>query len=395
MTDSVFTQLLEKYITRSISSSEREQLFSLLRSGTHDTELEAIIGEQWTAGLFDTKEDDQLRQIIFSGIQQKLRQQQSRATVRKMYWKRWAIAASVLLMLGAGYWWWVDRMPEKNIIASVEDVNAPQKSKAVITLANGQKLFLDSAANGTVAIQGNVNVVKLADGQIAYNGRSSPATGHSPLALSYNTLTNPRGSKVINMFLADGSHVWLNAGSSITYPVAFIGNERNVTITGEAYFEVVQDVRKPFIVYKGSTGVRVLGTRFNVNAYDDDDTMKVTLLEGRVKVQPAIPGLKSAILQPGQQAQLSYSTIRLVNPDLDVVMAWKNGWFNFDRQDVQTITRQLACWYDVQFTYDSNIGRETFSGIVSRNSNLSAVLKIMEQAGMKFTIEGKKIYVKP
>jgi transmembrane sensor len=316
---------------------------------------------------------------------------------RRSWW--WA-AASIILLLGAGgYFLFFNKTGQKTEIVKTalpNDVKAPETNRAMITLGNGQKVYLDSAVNGTLAMQGNVKVIKLANGQIAYQA----ASGKNITEIKYNTLTNPRGSKVIDMTLADGSQVWLNAGSAITYPVAFIGNERKVAITGEVYFEVApsllekagSEVKRPFIVSNGKMEITVLGTHFNVNAYDDEPDIKVTLLEGSVKVNN---GSVSSLLKEGQQAQVA-NDVKVVNgADLEQVMAWKNGYFNFKSVDIRTIMKQVARWYNVEVSYEENVPAQHITGEISRNVNASLVLKMLEYAGVHFKIEGTKIVVTP
>jgi hypothetical protein len=268
------------------------------------------------------------------------------------------------------------------------DIKPPQSSRATITLANGHKIYLDSTAKGILIRQGNVKLQKLADGEIIYSGSSTNT--------EYNTLTNPRGSRPVTMTLTDGTKVWLNAGSSLTYPVAFTGKERKVEITGEAYFEVSRNTSRPFTVKKvqDDASILVLGTHFNVNAYDDEAVMKITLLEGAVKVSK---GTNSSLLTPGQQAELKDGSIRLINDaDMDEVMAWKNGKFQFgEKTDIETIMRQLARWYDVETEYRGKVNRH-FWGSISRDANVSQVLKMLETTGIvHFKIEGRKVIVMP
>jgi ferric-dicitrate binding protein FerR (iron transport regulator) len=309
----------------------------------------------------------------------------------KTVWLRWAAAAAVLLISLGSYFYLINKNEKPNTLVQNQpptDVRAPQTNRATITLAGGRKVFLDSAANGTLASQGTVQVLKLADGQVAYSGKTTEIT--------YNTLTNPRGSKPISMTLADGSKVWLNAGSSLTYPITFAGKERNVEMTGEAYFEVTHNAAMPFIVNKlhDDAKIKVLGTHFNVNAYDDEGALKVTLMEGSVKVSK---GTSNSLLKPGQQAQVKDEDIKQINNvDTQEVMAWKNGKFQFgDASDIGSMMRQISRWYDVDVEYKGNITGHV-GGSISRNVNASQVLKMLETTGaMKFKIEGRKVTVMP
>ena len=327
---------------------------------------------------------------IFVNIQSSIRQ----APVIQLY-RRFSfrtVAASVLLIVSLGTYYLHrnknNQPPETNTAIVNHDIAPPASNRATITLANGQKLYLDSAANGTLATQGNINVKKLADGRIVYNGESSTAGSE----LVYNTLTNPRGSKVIDITLNDGSKVWLNAGSSITYPVAFAGNERKVTISGEAYFEVAKNVRMPFRVkINESTEVEVLGTHFNVNAYTDEASINTTLLEGSVRVTA---NKKVQLLSPGQQAQVNASAINLIN-DADVAqaVAWKDGLFAFTDADLPTVMRQLARWYDVEVKYEGKIPEKEFNGKIGKTLTLNQVLRVLTKTGVNYRIEGNKITI--
>jgi ferric-dicitrate binding protein FerR (iron transport regulator) len=300
----------------------------------------------------------------------------------------WAAAAIFILFVTGSYFLFFNNKSKQEEIVNTEpakDVKAPETNRAMITLADGQTVFLDSAMNGQLAVQGNIKLVKLGNGQIAYQ----TASGEIIKELQYNTLNNPRGSKVIDMQLSDGSHVWLNAGSSVTFPIAFVGNERKVSVTGEAYFEISHDKTKPFIVSANNKAdVTVLGTHFNVNAYDDEATLKVTLLEGSISVN-------NTIIKPGQQAQVS-SDIKVVNNvDLAEVMAWKNGNFKFTRTDLKVIMREIGRWYDVEVSYEGNIPVQLYNVGVPRTANVSEVLRGLEFTGAHFSVEGKKIIVRP
>ncbi len=299
-------------------------------------------------------------------------------------WKRWAVAASIILVLGLGSYFAFfhkNRKQEERVkVIPADDVEAPKITKAMITLADGRNVSIDSL---TALTQGNVAITKTADGKIIYSGASSE--------MLYNTLSNPRGSKVIDMTLADGSRVWLNAGSSVRYPVAFVGKERKVSITGEAYFEVTHDATKPFYVSKDDMSIQVLGTHFNVNAYDDEKDIKVTLLEGSVKVSN---NAANSLLKPGQQASVTNDVKVINNVDLEQVMAWKNGRFQFEGSGIEEVMRQITRWYDVEVVYEVKPQEVHFRGGISRNVEASKVFKMLETTdAVHFRIEGKKVFV--
>jgi len=309
----------------------------------------------------------------------------------KFHWKRWAAAAIFVIGTSIGLYTIFSskkNLPaeiSKNNVEMLHDIVAPKTTKATITLADGRTVGLDSVANGKLAVQGNVSVMKVASGQIVYEDLQK--TEHEP---RFNTLVNPRGSNIVNLTLSDGTEVWLNAESSLHYPVAFSGKERTVEITGEAYFEVAKDPSKKFIVQSGNVFTEVFGTHFNVNAYANESNIKITLLEGRIKVSN-----KNAegLLVPGQQAQASAGIEVLSNVDIDEVMAWKNGLFSFKGTDINTIMREVARWYDIDVEFKDKIN-EKFYGDLSRSTNASNLFRMIEATGgVHFKIEDKKVIV--
>ncbi|KYP16275.1 FecR family protein [Flavihumibacter sp. CACIAM 22H1] len=305
------------------------------------------------------------------------------------------LSVAALLLVSFGTVWYLANptrpkpaAPQVQLAEPSPDVAAPQETKAVLELADGTVIVLDSVGTGSLTTQGNARVSKLGTDKIAYTSLELE-TGQP----SYNTLRVPKGSKPVQLQLADGSLVWLNVGSSLTYPSHFIGNTREVNMTGEAYFEIAKDPAKPFLVKKGDLRIQVLGTHFNVNAYDDEAASKITLLEGSVEVHPSLT--EKLVIKPGQQAQVTANQdMKLVKSvDLEEVMAWKNGWFYFNAIGLPEIMRQLEKWYDVEVIYQGTKSSKKFTGMVDRNNPLSEVLKLMEMAGIKFRITGKKIHV--
>jgi ferric-dicitrate binding protein FerR (iron transport regulator) len=264
---------------------------------------------------------------------------------------------------------------------------APGGNKAILTLANGSKIILSNAKNGALTQQGNTKVVKLDDGKLAYQ----PDKTNAPIAVEYNTVSTPRGGQY-QLTLSDGSKVWLNAESAITFPTSFTGKERKVSIKGEAYFEVAHDASKPFQVTVNGMEVQVLGTHFNINAYNDEGEMKTTLLEGAVKVSKVSV---SKLIIPGEQAVVSLTEPIIVvqQADVDEAVAWKNGLFHFDNADLQQVMRQLSRWYDVDVVYIGTIPKREFAGEMQRDLRLSQVLELLEKNEVNFKIQGKKIMV--
>lgn len=388
--------LLTKYLEGNTSKHEEDLLFLYLHDETETNEWEGIVEELMAAEEEAKVYSKEQWQPVINEI---LRHGQQRKRVIKMAAWKWVAAASIILILGIGSYFFLNRKTPINApeptVAKTKDVEAPKTTKAVITLADGRTVSLDSIQSGTLATQEHITVEKTADGKIFYQ----PTNGIAQ-KLVYNTLTNPRGSKVIDMQFTDGSHVWLNAGSSVRFPVAFIGNERRVEITGEAYFEVAHDAAHPFIVSKGETSVTVLGTHFNVNAYDDEESLKVTLLEGSVRVSANSqqPTANSLIIKPGQQAVYIANSQQLTANsavDLDEVMAWKNGYFSFANADLKTMMRQAARWYDVDVTYEGNIPAIQFSGEIGRTLTLKQFLSILEQTRIHYRLEQNKLVITP
>ncbi len=301
------------------------------------------------------------------------------------YWM--GIAAVLILTIGIAGYFLNRRDAISPTAATNTDVAAPARSRATVRLADGQTISLDSLMSGTLAVQQDGKLIKNANGQLVYE--TGTATDHAPV---YNTLDNPRGSKVIDMILADGTHVWLNAGSSITFPVAFTGNDRKVQLRGEAYLDVSHNAAKPFIVQTGDVTIQVLGTGFNVDAYQGKEPVKVTLLKGSVKLSS-----KSAnsLLKPGQQASVKEQISITNNVDLDDVLAWKHNKFVFDNSSIQQIMRQLEQWYDIEVVYEGPPTREAFMGSISRNVNLSQILSLLSETNaVHFEQKGKKVIVK-
>jgi transmembrane sensor len=316
---------------------------------------------------------------------------------KKMIPARWiSIAASILLIVAAGtYFRQRNCKPHQAAIANqkkrlLNDV-APGGTKALLTLADGTKIVLNEAKNGVVANQGLTRLNKAKNDQLIYETDNKPQN-NAPVV--YNTISTPKGGQ-FTVVLSDGSKVWLNAASSITFPTTFSPSERKVTITGEVYFEVAKNKRLPFRVITSNQTVEVLGTHFNINAYADEGTIKTTLIEGSVKVSS---GKLSAVLQPNQQADISANgadifTIQTV--DTEKVLAWKNGGFEFENEELSVIMNQVSRWYDVSVKYDGDVAKARFTGSISRNVNLSELLKMLKYTGIDFKIEGQTVIVKP
>ncbi len=410
--------LLNRYADKTCTAEEKEALMRMLQESGNDEAVQQLIDkmleERPITHAMPEKTAQAVLQAIFEAEETPVVHMET-TPVRRLSFGRMAAAASVLLLLTAAGWFLLSRSSQTPVATA--DV-APGGNKALLTLADGSTIVLDNAANGVVAKEGNAEVVKLKNGQLMYKTGDGHLAGAST-ELTYNTLSTPKGGEY-KIVLPDGSQVWLNAESSITYPTAFNAEERKVQVTGEAYFEVAKLVtvkdkkRGPFIVdilpkgnvlpSPGGAGggllgqVQVLGTHFNINAYDDEKLVKTTLLEGKVKISQLAKNTKQEVtLSPGEQAVLGTHSPLTTNhsPDINQVMAWRNGVFHFEKADIQTVMRQLSRWYDVEVVYKRDIEEDDpLFFEVKRNTNLSDVLKVLNLAGgAKFSIEGKKIVV--
>lgn len=412
-THPAWKELLEKYWNNSITREELEVLLTMADAQINSDELTAGLREQWNRSSPDIKGQDNNWDVKFEQLLKEARTQSTAVAdppVVRLYKRRWmrlAAAAVLCIMLGAATTLILITRKNKQepIIAkkaeAPKELEAPKDTRAMITLANGEKIFLDSADDGTLVTQGSVHVVKTADGRIVYNTNGN----ETDKATGYNSLFNPRGSKVVSLTLSDGTKVWLNSQSSLRYPIFFTGFERKVEITGEAYFEVATVMaadgnKMKFVVdVMPTTGgvskarIDVLGTHFNVNAYDDEENMKTTLLEGSVRLSK---DGKQGMLKPGQQAQVGHGHINIVeHVNTEAVMAWKEGYFSFNETDLVTLMRQIGRWYNVEIEYAGAVPRRKFGGEITRNAKASEVLKILEESKVYCRIEGNKIIVLP
>ncbi|WP_377022457.1 FecR family protein [Mucilaginibacter angelicae] len=266
----------------------------------------------------------------------------------------------------------------------------PGGNKAILTLAGGKKIDLADAATGGLAVQPGIRILKNGSGQVVYQPVDDRKGGDQA---GYNTISTPAGG-IWNICLEDGTKVWLNNSSSLTYPASFRNKrERNVTLEGEAYFEVAKDKKHPFTVKSGGQEIKVLGTHFNVRAYKDEQVIRTTLLEGQVKISTADHS-SSNILIPGEQALFTGHTFRLADASMEQVMAWKNGYFRFDNTPVEQVMRELARWYDIEVRYEGPVSAEKLNGRISRSKNISKVLTALEATKIvRFKVEGRRVTV--
>lgn len=296
---------------------------------------------------------------------------------------RWTAAAAIVVLLAASGWWWMAGHQGRG--KTYSDV-APGGNKAILTLADGSRIALDTAQTGQLAVQGQTRITGQ-HGEVTYKTTGNTAD------IAYNTMTTPRGGQY-KLVLPDGSNVLLNAASSLRYPTAFTGGSRTVELTGEAYFEIAKNTTQPFIVKARGTDIKVLGTAFNVMAYDDEPGVRTTLVNGAVQVTTAA-GTRT--LEPGQLALAENGGLTVGDADTDKETAWTTGFFKFDHTDIQYIMREVARWYDIDVVYETTMNAsDTYSGRISRNLPLSELTAFLEGNGIHhFRIDGRQLTVLP
>lgn len=389
MSDTSLEYYMERYLSGQLTPQEAQAFQQLLEKPDSDAQVDALM----LAQLAEWEQAD----LPFTAVTERVknavqaRMEAEQAPRARLLWRPWLrYAAAILTIVAIGVYLWAGRHTKeeplvKNNPVPQKDI-APGKEGAVLTLADGRQVLLDSAANGVIATQAGAQVV-LKNGQLAY---ATPAEG--TVETVYNTMSTPKGRQ-FHIVLPDGSGVWLNAATTIRYPAVFNGTERMVELTGEAYFEVARNPAMPFKIKAGkATQVEVLGTSFNINAYDNEDAVKTTLLEGAVMVAAQA---QRKMLMPGDQAQVDAAgTLRLYNQaDIRQVMAWKNGYFDFNNADLRVMMRQLERWYDIRVQYEDQIPDVVFKGKMDSNVPLSAVLQFLKKSGISTRLEDRTLFI--
>jgi ferric-dicitrate binding protein FerR (iron transport regulator) len=398
--------LFRRYLEATANPDEIQELRNLLSVTENQDAVSEDLWRVWDTPGAEKPSEEKDWQPVFEDIHRRIDAWEldtaAAGKKRSSFW--YGVAATVaVLMAGAILLTTAPHRasgpsPDKTATAAgaVRDI-APGKSRAVLLLSNGKQIMLDSAPGGQLARQGNAQIFKRGHGILAYQLQGPPAgnraAGTAPVA--YDILKTPRGGQY-HLMLSDGTRVWLNDSSSIRFPAVFQEDSRTVQITGEVYFEVAKDVSRPFRVQQDGITIEVLGTNFNVNAYRDENTVKVTLLEGSVKVLD--PGIRLArIIRPGEQLQIDHKgTARVVegvNPNQ--VIAWKNNLFWFEDDDIQTIMRQVSRWYDVNVEIQGDISQH-FTGSIPRDIMVSGVFEVLRRTGnIRFRIQDDTIFVSP
>lgn len=382
-----YAELARKWTEGTITEEEKEEF-----AQWYDGDLEDPV---FIPPSFAASEED-LRRRMLANI---LKQKKKKATVLRFPKTRFLqIAAAVLLISGSAVFYqyfFAPRLPsptaknhgkavKKNTV--VANAIAPGGNKAVLLLADGSKIVLDSATNGLLASDPATKITKIEEGQLRLSSAGQATS------TAFNTLTTPRGGQYA-ITLADGTTVWLNSASSLRFPNAFSGKERVVELSGEAYFEVAKNPLQPFTVKVNEMEVKVLGTHFNVMAYEDEDAVQTTLLEGAVRIRQQDA---SALLKPGQQAAAKAGGVIKISNGADIaqVMAWKNGYFDFEGATIEAIMRQLARWYPVDVVYAGKIPAH-FTGTISKNVGIEKVFQMLELTGaVHFSVNGNKVTVR-
>lgn len=388
--------LIKKYIKNECTAQEVQTLLNAFNIPGNEALLKALLTEQYhnleITGNASPEEEHVFEQIHHKLIS-RIKQGDEAPKIRWLNW-RTAAAAIIIIAAGAGTIFSL-KLPQRfapanDIVKTTKPDILPGSSKAILTLANGKKMILNSTPNGIIARQGNIVIQKDAGGTLI-NITDTHAQGNNLNA--YNIVETPIGGEY-SVTLADGTKVWMNATSSLKYPVQFSGNERVVELTGEAYFEVAKDAAKPFKVKSSGQTIEVLGTHFNINAYENEGVMKTTLLEGRVKV---LNKESVQFLSPGQQSVMNFGgdgRIKvLTGTDTDEVTAWKEGYFQFNQADIHTVLRQLSRWYDIKVNYSPELTSKEFQGAIQRDLKFSQVLRILGKTKLHFTVKGKEVMV--
>ena len=392
--------LFWKFNDQTITPRESLELEQLLKTPDLEEEAAALLKELWEQeqgaelAFFEPQPGDR----VLAMIKEKKAEERPSLPLRRLRWQRVLVAASLLLVMGVGFWA-VSRTSKKttseNAVAGnpVPTIHAlPGGDKAVLRLANGKSILLDTAHNGSLAQQGGVQIVKNGEGLLAYSPllqNAVPVETGAPTLL--NTITTPRGGQY-RLVLGDGTRVWLNAATELRFPAFFTGNERLVELSGEAYFEVEKDPAKPFRVRLNDRSVvEVLGTHFSISSYADEGVSKTTLVEGAVRVTA---DEKTTLLKPGEQLTRSSDGVQRLDHRVNTeqVLAWKNGLFDFSNAELRTIAPQLERWYQVEISLEGAVASRHISGIISRNNNLKTVLEVLEfSGGIRSRREGTKL----
>ena len=377
-----------------MSKKDATDLLNRYRNGQVSEEEKALV-ESWYAAYTQNAATPEIDdQELENNREEILRRILSEVSDKRNinYGRLISIAALAILILYAGVFFIKQRKPHQYQPALVAKKNnsklLPGGNRAMLILSNGSAINLNDTKNGALANEKGVVIHKNADGRITYD-QAGRYTTHE--ANVFNTVVTPKGGQY-QLVLGDGTKVWLNAASTLKYPVTFSGRERKIELSGEAYFEVAHDQHRPFRVISNGQTVEVLGTHFNVNAYPDEKMTRTTLLEGSVKVSA---GEMSSQIKPGQQVQFKNGHLAVSQADMEEAIAWKKGFFYFKDDDIQTVMRQLSRWYDVSVRYEGEIPAREFSGQMSKNITALQLMHILSIEQINYRIENRTIVIMP
>jgi ferric-dicitrate binding protein FerR (iron transport regulator) len=389
--------LIPLYLQGRLSAEEYRELWMLLEKHPDELPLDAALEDLWarsrsySSNISDEEWDAKMQLAMSRDTAVIQAEKVMQPAGHRIRFRRMLAAAIMIgILISTVFYLKLDKEDVRSDIVQKENAREvlPGGNKAILTLSDGSVIDLGHAGNGKLAEQGNTQILKKEDGRLNYQD-----AGRNPASMTFNTLRTPRGGQY-QITLSDGSKVWLNAASSMRYPVSFSNHERRVEITGEAYFDIAKDPSRPFNVKINDMEVQVLGTRFNINGYDDEASIRTTLLEGKIKIStPA----EEKNISPGQQVAFRSGRKLMISSDvnLEETVAWKDGHFQFENSDIQSVMRQLSRWYDMDVSYEGEV-KKHFIGGISRQVNLSKVLSMLEQTGeVSFQVDGQTIIVKP
>jgi ferric-dicitrate binding protein FerR (iron transport regulator) len=401
MDHELFDRLFEQHTAGVLNENDKGRLLSMLNDPAYEDALNRNLH-----ALYQLNRDEEIAEPLMGAhIQAGVLQQLQPATItrrpslRVTRMVRYTAAAALVAAIAIGAWllYQSQMTDDRPQMTAGKKAIVPGSDKAILTLANGQQIVLDSAANGTLAQQPGSRIIKQ-NGQLVYKSDIEKSKIETS---SLNTLATPRGGQY-NLQLPDGTQVWLNAASSIQYPTAFTGKDRSVTVTGEAYFEVAQNAKQPFIVHSNNQQVQVLGTSFNINAYSDEPDTRTTLLDGSIRItnptskNPTSSHPTSAILSPGEQSILSSGVLTTAKANTQEVMAWRNGQIFLTSVSVPVVMRQISRWYNVDVVYEGKVpANRQFNGLIDRNVPLASLLEALESNNIHTKLEGSTLTVKP
>jgi transmembrane sensor len=377
--------LLNLYFEQQISDAQKAELWDYINDPKFSEQIRSSVPDATANNVDSLKHseasDDRILNFIFTHGEST-----GSLTKRKRLWPNIAkVAASIVLICIGGYLY-LRFDPKSKNEQHVRTSISPGKNSATLTLANGKTIILSDTIRGLVAEEAGVSIQQTANGQVVYTILNNSASEANHM----NVLSTAKG-QTYRVILPDGTQVWLNAASSLTYPTSFSNLNRKVILNGEGYFEVAKDRSHPFIVATNQQEITVLGTRFNINAYTNENAIRTTLLEGSIKLKVKN---KETMLKPGQQSVVFDSQLKTLDIDTALSTAWKNNNLMFDGERIDYIMRMIERWYNVEVIYKSPISNEKFYGSVSRQENVLEVLKTMESSGkIHFEVEGRKIIV--